>query len=127
MIEISAVPVALAMGESVTVRFPTEPPRTIPLFSTSDVFDELAVNVRLPAAVSVSLIVNAIGATLVLTRFVTFAMGAMTGRRFTVAVNVRATVLLAALPSFTVTVIMAEPETPVSAETFSDPVALGLV
>ena len=121
------VPVALATGVIVAVRFAPEPLRTMPLFWTSEVFDELAVTVKLPAAVSVSLMVKGTTAMVVLTKFVEPVMAAIVGRRLIVAVNERVVVLLAAPPSLTVTVIVAEPETPDSAETFNEPVAFGLV
>ncbi len=89
--------------------------------------DELAVTVRLVAVVSVSLIVNGIAGVVVFTKMVRLVMAEMTGRRFTVAVNVRVTMLLLVPPSFTVTVMVAEPETPDAEVRVIVPVAFGLV
>ena len=127
VIVMSALPVAPATGVTVTVRFPPEPPSTIPPANTSDELDELAVIVRLVAAVSTSLIVNGIAVVAVLTRIVSFVIAEMMGRRFTVAVKVRTIVLFAAPPSLTVTEIVAEPDAPVAAVKLNEPAAFGLV
>ena len=70
VIVMSALPVALVIGVTVTVRFPPEPPSAIPPANTSDELDELAVTVKLVAAVSTSLIVNGIAVMTVLTNTV---------------------------------------------------------
>ena len=122
-----ATPVAPLSGAMLTVRFPAVPPRTMSPSCTRDGLDEVAVTVRLVAVVSVSLIVNGIAGVVVLTRMVRLVMAEMTGRRFTVAVNVRVTMLLLVPPSSTVIVTVAEPDALATGVNESEPVAFGLV
>ena len=61
------VPVCPVAGVTVTVRFEPLPPKTMLLTGTRLVFDDARPNVRLAAAVSVSLIVNGSAAVGVLT------------------------------------------------------------
>ena len=108
----AALPNCPATGLAVTVRLAPLPPNVMLAFGTRRVLEEAPARVRLPAAVSESLTVTASGPAVPPSAIVWLAIAVSVGRSFTpltVTVKVRLTVLLAAWPSLTLTVIVAVP------------------
>jgi len=125
-----ATPVCPGSGVTVTVRLLPAPPKTMSVVCTSSGLSELPERVRFAAGVSGSPMVNGMGTvaeSIAMIRLVRLEMvgGRLTG--LTVTVKERETTLLLALPSLTVTVIVAEPEAEVTGVNRIEPVALGLV
>jgi len=79
---IVVVPDWSADGVTVTVRFDPLPPNTMPLTGTSDVFDDEALKVRLPAGLSASPTVNAIDPVVLSSGIVVFEMSLIVGAVF---------------------------------------------
>jgi hypothetical protein len=77
------VPFALATGVNVIVLDAPLPPRAIPSLDTTPVFDELAVTLRLPAAVSTSPTVNPIDPVAVSSEVVCAPIDVTVGTSFT--------------------------------------------
>jgi hypothetical protein len=112
-----AVPEALAVGVTVSVRLAPLPPKTMFAFGTSAVFEDVALKTRALAAVWESPTVKATAPVLVLALIVrlvrSLRVGAVLGW-----VTVRTNVSLAeSVPSLTETVIVAEPVWPVAGVT----------
>ena len=106
---IVAVPLWFAAGVTVTVRFAPPPPRTRLASGTSVWSEEVAVTIRLAAAVSTSPTVTASAPVAVSSVVVWSATSLIVGGSLT-AVTVRTKVsLVVAVPSSTVTVIVAVP------------------
>ena len=116
---IVVVPVWPVAGVIVIVRFVPDPPKTMLVLGTSVVFDEVPVTLRFAGAVSASPTVKPIGPTTVLTAVAWFGILEMVGGVLGVEpLTVRRKLELAvALPSFTVTVIVAVPVCPVAGVT----------
>lgn len=108
--ETSALPVADALGVTVTVRLAPLPPRTIAESGTSAVFEEIAETTRRDAAVWVSPMMNGIGPVEERDSTVREA-GVVTvgGRFFGVTVRAKAREVVSA-PSETWTVMVADPD-----------------
>jgi len=116
---INALPVWPGAGVTVTVRFWSEPLKTIFPFGTSVVTVETAHNVRFAAGVSASLIVNGNGAVDWPTEIVCEGIPEIVGGVFVgVAVTVsRNPLLVVFVPSLTLTVIVADPVLPAAGVT----------
>ena len=120
----------MAAGCTVTVRLAPEPPKVILAFGTRVGFEEVPDSVRLATGVSKSPTVNEMGPAALFSPVVWSAMPEIVGGSLmpvTVTVKVRLKVLLAACPSLTVTVRVADPLALVAGLNISVPVALGLV
>jgi len=98
------VPLAFAAGVSVIVRFAPLPPRLIPLAATTFRFEEVAVTVSDPAAVSASPAVNAIAEVGVSSFVLCAAIADMVGKSFTAVRLIAKLVVVVSAPSLTDTV-----------------------
>src|SRR5262245_33805118 len=126
----AAEPLSLVTGVTVTVRLAPEPPKTMLALGTRVGLDELPARVRLAAAVSVSPMVKGRAGLAGRSWMGWSAMEVMVGRSLTlvtVTVKEREKVLLAAAPSLTVMVMVAEPLALVAGLKLMAPVGLGLV